>query len=55
MKRSKIISNKILLEYNVTQDDIDATKEFFYSIGYDRSKSIHEQFMAKYADRMYSI
>jgi hypothetical protein len=35
-------------ERNLTEQDYIDTKLFFSSIGYDTSKSIHEQFMEKY-------
>ena len=57
MKRSKLIitDNLLIRDWKVTDDDREMVKIFFSNMGYDTSKSIHEQFMDKYADRMYSI
>ena len=55
MKRSKLIitDNLLIRDWKVTDDDREMVKIFFSNMGYDTSKSIHEQFMLKYAYKMY--
>lgn len=55
MKRSKLIitDNLLIRDWKVTDDDREMVKIFFSNMGYDTSKSIHQQFMLKYAYKMY--